>query len=80
MPDVTVQIDSLVVHGVRDFDPGQFAAALDYELSGLLHNGGLRGSVHVESVSLQAGPDLDSAALGQQVARAIHAQWAGGDA
>ncbi len=80
MADVTVQIDSLVVRGVRDFDAGQFSTALDHELMGLLSGVSLRGVVRVESISLHAAPSMDSATLGQQVARAIHAEWTGSGA
>lgn len=77
MPDVMVQIDSLVVHGMREFDAEQFSAALNHELASLTGAGELRGALRVEAVTLEGASGLDSAALGQQVAQAIHARWTG---
>lgn len=73
MPEISIRIDSLELHGIAAFDADQFSASLNRELSGLLATGGPSvRSVAVGAVAIQTPHDVDSVAVGQHVARAIY--------
>jgi hypothetical protein len=74
MPEISIQIDSLELHGLATFDGDQFSNSLNKELSGLLVGRTQLRSINVGAVSIQAQPGADSTAIGQHVAQAIYTQ------
>lgn len=75
MPEISIHVDSLVLHGIDAFDGTQFSASLNRELSVLLTDGGiLKRDIEVGSMSIQAPSGISSATIGQHVAREIFNQ------
>lgn len=78
--EISIQIESLELHGVASFDADHFSASLNHELSGLLATGNSHSqSVKVGAVFLQAPLGVDSATIGGYVARAIYSQMRQGE-
>lgn len=79
-PEISIQVDSLTLHGVAAFDAEIFSSSLNHELTGLMaiDNSPSR-SIQVGSVSVQAPVGVDSIGIGRYVARAIYSHLKGDD-
>ncbi len=77
--NVRIEIDELVLHGVRPADRHRVAAAFERELTRLLRTGGPPSMVDSERAKLPPLPPTTSPRrLGEALARSVHHGLTGG--
>jgi hypothetical protein len=77
--NVRIEIDQLVLHGVRPADRHRVAAAFERELTRLLRTRGLPSTVDSERTKLPPLPRTTSPRrLGEALARSVHSGLTGG--